>query len=61
MTKVIDEIPIDDEEMDNMLDITDDPLEQTVNNSNELPTTGWNFNLSSEGTGQPDIPPAYGH
>ena len=37
LTKVIDEIPIDDEDMDNMLDISDDPLEQTVNNSNELP------------------------
>ena len=36
-TKVIDEIPIDEEDDDDILDITDDPLEQTVNNSNELP------------------------
>ena len=36
-TKIIDEIPIDEEEDDDILDITDDPLEQTVNNSNELP------------------------
>ena len=37
LTKVIDEIPIDEEEMDYMLDMSNDPLEQTVNTSNELP------------------------
>ena len=37
LKKVIDEIPIDEEEMDYMLDMSNDPLEQTVNTSNELP------------------------
>ena len=38
LTNVIEQIPIiDEEELDYMLDMSNDPLEQTVNTSNELP------------------------
>ena len=58
LTKVIDEIPIDEEEMDYMLDMSNDPLEQTVNTSNDLPPWDMPQNISSEGTGQYSWPPS---
>ena len=58
LTNVIDEIPIDEEEMDYMLDMSNDPLEQTVNTSNELPPWDMPQSLSSEGTGEYSWPPS---